>query len=54
MKTLGDRFYTGVGVISVGSLLAMSVGGAVADRVLHPVDTCRDIYKRRRNEYAKH
>lgn len=47
MNTLRDRFHTGVGVISVGSLLAISLGGALADRVLHPVDTYRDIRKHR-------
>jgi hypothetical protein len=47
MNTLRDRFYTGMGVISMGSLLATSLGGALVDRILHPVDTYRDIRKRR-------
>ena len=47
MNTLRDRFYTGMGVISVGSLLATSLGGALADRLLHPIDTYRDIRKHR-------
>jgi hypothetical protein len=47
MSSLRDRFYTGMGVVGVGSLLAASLGGALADRLLHPVDTCRDIRRRR-------
>jgi hypothetical protein len=47
MSKIRDRFYTGMGVISIGSLVAASVGGALVDRALHPVDTLRDIQKRR-------
>jgi hypothetical protein len=47
MKKLRDRFYTGIGVVSMGSLLAASVGGALIDRALHAADTYRDIQKRR-------
>jgi hypothetical protein len=49
MNKLRDRFHTGMGVISVGCLLATSLGGALADRALHPVDTYRDIRKHRAN-----
>ena len=42
-----NRFHIGVGVINMGFFLATSVGGALVDRVLHPVDTYRDIQKRR-------
>lgn len=47
MNKLRDRFGSGVGVVSIGTLLAMSLGGAVADRAIHPLDTYRDIQKRR-------
>jgi hypothetical protein len=47
MSKLRARFYTGMGVLSMGSSLAVSLGGALADRAQHPVDTCREIRKRR-------
>ncbi len=47
MSKLRDRFYTGMGMVSIGSLLAASLGHALIDRALHPVDTCRDIRERR-------
>jgi hypothetical protein len=47
MTKLRDRFYTGMGVVTMGSLLATSLGGALIDRALHPADTYRDIQKRR-------
>jgi hypothetical protein len=47
MNKLRDRFYTGMGVITMGSLLAASLGGALIDRARHPADTYRDIQKRR-------
>jgi hypothetical protein len=40
-----NRFHIGVGVINMGYFLATSVGGALVDRALHPVDTYRDIQK---------
>lgn len=45
MNKLRDRLYTGMGVISMGGVLAASLGGALIDRALHPVDTYRDIRK---------
>ena len=47
MNKLRDRLYTGMGIISMGGALAASLGGALIDRALHPVDTTRDIRKRR-------
>lgn len=47
MNRLRHRFYAGLGVISMGSLLAASLGHAVLDRALHPVDTWREIHKPR-------
>jgi hypothetical protein len=47
MNNLRDRLDTGMGVVSIGTLLAASLGGALVDRALHPVDTYRDIQKRR-------
>jgi hypothetical protein len=47
MNKLCDRFHTGMGFISMGSLLTAALGIALADRALHPVDTYRDIQKRR-------
>ena len=43
MNKLRDRLYTGMGVISMGGMVAASLGGALVDRALHPVDTYRDI-----------
>lgn len=47
MNTLRDRFHAGTGFIGLGTVLAASLGGALIDRALHPVDTYRDIQKRR-------
>jgi hypothetical protein len=47
MKKLRDRFHTGMGVVTLGSFLAASLGNALIDRALHPADTYRDIQKRR-------
>jgi hypothetical protein len=47
MNKLWDRLYTGVGVISMGGALAAMIGGVLMDRASHPVDTYRDIRKRR-------
>lgn len=47
MEKMKDRFYTAMGAISVGLPLAVAIGGALIDRALHPVDTYRDIQKRR-------
>jgi hypothetical protein len=47
MNKLRDRFYTCTGVVGIGGVLAASIGGALVDRILHPIDTYRDIQKRR-------
>jgi hypothetical protein len=41
------RFYGDAGVINMGCFLAASIGGALVDRALHPVDTYRDVQNRR-------
>jgi hypothetical protein len=50
MSSLRDRFYTGMGVAGMGTMLVAALGGAVADRLLHPVDTCRGIRKHRASQ----
>lgn len=50
MSSLRERFYTGIGVVGVGAMLAAALGGAVADRLLHPVDTCRDMREHRASQ----
>jgi hypothetical protein len=45
MNKLRDRLHTGMGVISMGGVLAASLGGALIDRALHPADSYRDIRK---------
>lgn len=47
MNKLWNRLYTGMGVISMGGALAAMLGVALVDRASHPVDTYRDIRKRR-------
>jgi hypothetical protein len=49
MNKVWDRLYTGIGVISMGGMVAASIGGALIDRASHPVDTYRDIRKLRVN-----
>jgi hypothetical protein len=45
MNKLWDRLYTGIGVISMGGVLAASLGSALIYGASHPVDTYRDIRK---------
>lgn len=47
INKLQARCYLGLGIINIGRLLAASVGGALVDRALHPIDTYHEIQKRR-------
>ncbi len=47
MNKLRDRLHTGIGLVTMGGMLTAALGVAVVDRISHPVDTYRDIRKRR-------